>query len=176
MERESKLESKLEMGPEASEIILLFQKAKEATDEKERLKLLEEFKVKLVRLVAQATRTIAEDQELPPILVTGVKKYSGDNIIILGGGTSGQRIFFKNKIEVYDQQKAERLGKDAKRTEFTWSKGKPNELFEITLESADGQPRWMAYYKPEGGDWKFGERYWKRFVEVFGDDIVDLIQ
>lgn len=177
MERESKLESKFEMGHEAREIISLFQKAKITADEKERLKLLEEFKIKLVRLLVQKTGTIAEDQQIPPILLTGEKKYFGDDTIFLGGGTSGQRIFLKKEISIYDDlAKAERLGKNATRKEFLWKKGQPGELLEIMLESADGKPRWMAYYKPEGGDLKFGWKYWERFVEVFGDEIVDLLQ
>ncbi len=181
MERESKLESKFEMGPKAREVISLFQKAKETSDEKEWVKMLEEFVVKLVKLVQppppHGGPTIAESQSLPRILITGERRSLGDDTIFLGGGTSGQRIFLKKEISICDDQaKAERLGKGAIRKEFSGKKGQPGESLEINLKSTDGKLRWMIYHKPEGGDWKFGERYWKRFVEVFGDDTVDLLQ
>ena len=178
MEEDPKLETKFEMGPEVSEVISLFQKARKADDEKERIKLLEEFKLKLIRLLQSSTEnskpSFAESQELPRVLLTGEKKYFGDDMIFLGGGTSGQRIYFTNHVFLSnDASKADHIGKNAKRSEYRSEK---DERLSIELESNDGKPRWMTYFKPEGNDWKFGERYWKKFVEIFGDDTVDLLQ
>ncbi len=173
--RESKLpyqpdqpEKHWELTPEAKEVFALFQRAKQTQDEKEQLALFKDFHTKLVRLLtpSQETPLIKVSGERIKKVVLGLDPF---NYIALGGGTGGQRIFLEKWVTIYnDRDKAERLGKGAEREIYTEN--------EITLKSADGKPRWMKYPKPSGGDWHFGERYWNKYIEVFGDEIVDLEQ
>lgn len=154
--------------PEGKAIIDLFQQAQHA-EEEEKKRILQEFIKRIVKALSPSEQSsfLAKDQGVPKILLTGEKKYFGDDCMHLGGGTAGQRIFFRESVFLTDPERAEDLGKDAIREETKT---------DILLKSRDGKVRWMAYPFPEGNDYKFGKEYWVKFIEVFGGDIVDLLQ
>jgi hypothetical protein len=62
-------------------------------------------------------------------------------------GTEGQRIYFSSK--------------------------KPYELKE---KSSDGKNKWMFYPEPPADDQYHGEIFYRRFIEQFGEEIVDMSQ
>lgn len=155
---------------EAKVVVGLFQEAQKAADPIEKKRLLEEFVKKLVKLLSpsKSSNLMAKDQGVPAFLLTGIHKYFQDDCAHLGGGTAGQRIYFKNYITIYnDPARAEQLGRNALKTVYK---------DEIALKSADDKPRWMSYPLPEGNDLKFGRDYWPLFITNFGSDIVDLLQ
>jgi hypothetical protein len=117
------------------------------SDPSKRLQFLEEFKTRLVDLVSDGSRQSARDQKVPAILATGEERYFGDDYIFVGSGTSGQRIYFlKDSSEPGGGQE------ESKRV------------------------RWMGYSEPRERDRQFGERYWKKYMEIFGSEKVDLLE
>lgn len=169
MDQEPKIQKiEQELSSEGRKIIELFQKAQKTLEPAEREVLLGKFVRQLVLLLETKEGKIAETQRVPPILLTGQKKYFGDDCVYLGAGTAGQRIFFNDSVIIYDDpRKAEQLGKDAIIERLTK---------ETLLKSTDGKPRWMVYHFPEGSDQKFGIDFWSRFIQNFGGEIVDLLQ
>jgi len=157
-----------EMTDEAREVIRLFQEAKLATDIEEQNKLLQNFYAGLMNIVTpEGERPNGQsDQELKRVVIDG-KKLGGYNYLSVGGGTSGQRIYFKNHIIVPSGESPAIYGYDITPEEFQG---------QYELESKDRKPRWMTYYKPEGSDWSHGQPYWERFVKNFGNEIIDLVQ
>lgn len=154
-----------EIHEQAREIILIFQRAKAAQDGTERARLMQEFYQKLIAIVTPPNEGFFErtDQDLINIVLENTTH----NYLSVGGGTSGQRIYFRNTIMIPMDKDAKKYGADLQATEFSG-------FYE--LESQDGKPRWMTYHKPEGSNWPHGQRYWEKFIATFGDDIVDLLQ
>lgn len=154
-----------EMNERVKEILLAFQAAKASENEEDRGKLIQDFYQKLRKLVTPENEEFfaREDRDLIDNVLEGRKEM----YLAVGGGTSGQRISFKNSIFAKTEEDAKKYGYDLESTEFAGS---------YELESLDGKPRWMVYGKPEGSDWSHGQRYWERFVSNFGDEVVDLLQ
>lgn len=152
-----------EMSEGASEVIALFQKAKQAEDHDKKVKLMQSFYSRLMQLITPKDEAHfnLSDQVLIDIL-NGKKM---DNYLSVGGGTSGQRIYFENHIIIPSGEDPHKYGFDLESTQF-------GGFYE--LESKDRKPRWMLYRKPEGKDWSYGQRYFECFIKEFGDTIVDL--
>jgi hypothetical protein len=168
---------KFEMGLEAREVISLFQQAKAATGD-EQIKLLEKFREKLLDIVTPPGPNSMRPTT-PGRTVKRVVLEETDDCLAVGTGTSGQRIHFKQQIEVHNNwELADRLGKGAKKNEETWEGTGGEKFFNIRLESEDGKPRWMQYYRPQDKDYTTygGGKYWERFMNAFGGEIVDLLQ
>jgi len=135
-----------EMSEEAMGILKLFQEAKTTgSNEEKQNELLRAFYNGLMRIVLPEGEK--SDTELKEILLGKGKKYFYQDYFIVGGGSSGQRIYFKE-----------------------YNNSSHN------IESNDKKPRWMWYPKPSGRSWTFGEQYWERFNRNFGGEIVDLLQ
>ncbi len=70
----------------------------------------------------------------------------GEDCLSVGSGTAGQRVYFRNRD--IDGHK-----------------------------SSDGNVQWMWYPEPSQSDLSYGAaKYRERFLQIFGKDIVDLLQ
>ena len=139
---QSKKES--ELSPEIKELLLTFQQAKQEKDEERQNGLLLKFREKLLHIVIPPGESLPSEHisRLRKVLLEGSQGIS--NYIPVGGGTDGQRIWFRDNVTTGDDE----------------------------VSSTDGKPRWMAYYEPEGSSRSYGERYWKRYMEAFGNQVV----
>jgi hypothetical protein len=156
-----------EMSREVKALILTFQKIRSSKDENEQLKLIEEFHTKLLDIVTPDGENLPNDSPERLKKVLDGREMPATSYISVGSGTDGQRIWVQSHVIIENQEDAERLGKDAK-SESVFGN--------IELESVDGRPRWLKYNKPEGTSWPIGKRYWERYIEKFGNPVVDLLQ
>lgn len=159
--------NKRELSPEAKDLILTFQKAKFAKSEEEQSKLIDEFHTKLCKIVVPSGEKVSDSiPRISKVLLEGAQHSS---YIPVGGGTDGQRIWIRENIVVYGEDELSRLGKNA-----VVEEGSRDGIYAVT--SKDFKPRWMAYYEPTESSRRFGEKYWKRYMEAFGHETVDLLQ
>ena len=167
IEKPEQFKKETELSSEVRDLILTFQKAKEARTEDEQNMLLEQFRLKLLKIVIPEGEGLPSEnvQRLRKVLLEGSQNIS--NYIPVGGGTDGQRIWFRSQITVKGEGELDRLGKGANVEPFQDT---------YALDSKDDKPRWMAYYEPEGSSRGYGERYWKRYMEAFGNQVIDLLQ
>lgn len=159
-------DDKREISPLLRELKKLFQAAKKSTDQTEQFRLLRQFFEKLMAAVApEGAHPKQADENLKKIILE--RHFGPDNYLAVGGGTDGQRIFFMSGV-VVNAQEAEQLGRGAVvETQGNFS----------FLDSKDNKPMWMVYTKPgdgKGNSWTHGKQYWRRFMQVFGYDIVNL--
>ena len=159
------------LSPRAKEVMNLFQQARKSGDLATQTRMLEDFRTKLVDLLTPSGKENenrnARSQRLPAILRGEPVKYFGDDLLIVGSGTSGERIYFTSKLHVWsDPEIGEKFGKavDLIKKE---ENGKLTEL-----ASTDGTARWMFFPGPR----QYGEEYRTAFIENFGDDMVDLLE
>lgn len=157
------------MSPEAREIIALYQRFVLETNPEEQEKISQEFFRKLITAITpkgEEPRTSSELHRIKDILL-GKQQ---DNRLYIGSGTSGCRVPFDSQAIF---PKAEETKIKEKSKEIKISEGLENT---IDVEDEKRRHRFMKYYKPEGSDYKFGGRYWERYMETFGTEIVDLLQ
>src|SRR3989344_2660954 len=150
-----------ELSPEAHEIIALYQRFVPETNPEEQEKISQEFYRKLIIAVTPKGEEPHIGSGLHDIrgILLGKQK---DNRLYIGSGTSGCRIPF-NKYAIFPKAGEAKIKERSK--EIKISEGLNNT---IEVEDERRRCRFMKYYRPEGGDYKFGGRYWERYMETFG--------
>ena len=139
-----------EINPEAQEVFAAYQTMRAEVDPGKQGELCAQFEEKLVRLVTPPSER--HKYSSPTTWHESILQRLRDTLvdgvgeITVGSGTAGQRIYFKTKD----------------------SKGN---------KSADGKVRWMHYPEPSKSDLSYGAaKYRNRFLQVFGKDMVDLLE
>lgn len=156
------------LSPEAREIIALYQKAIVETDPQKQEQICQEFYRQLIKAITPINQKPATGSEL--YRMKDILLGKGEGRLYIGSGTSGCRIAFDNYLTLpkSEETKVRQHIKDIKVID-----GFSNS-FEV--EDEKERRRWMRYYKPSNNDYKFGGRYWERYMETFGSETVDLLQ
>jgi len=134
-----------ELSDDAKEAIRLFQAANAETDEDRKAELAMQFAKKLMSLVDPTGVSLLEDAD--PKIKALRPIFGKDEYFVVGSGSSGRRIRFRN----YN----------------------PDNEDEV---SEDGENRWMHYRKPSDEDWASSHKFWEAYMQTFGSESVDMLQ
>lgn len=138
-----------ERSREARELISIYQQGKIETDFNKKEQFALDFYQKLQTLLIGPVQSVESVRSsLPKEMIVDVIYGKGDYLngyLAISTGTIGERIEFKCK------------------------------LLQEGLKSSDGNVQWMRYQKPTESEYSRCGRYWEKFIEHFGSEVVDLL-